>query len=193
MEAVQLPAGGPDTWERPLDVVKLATWVDAVSSANKSKGKVLEQFLMWLIPHISGLRVMKANSFSFGRASEIDLTVWNEQHEAGFRSFSPPILVECKNWEKPVGAADVAWFDWKLRLGGATHGLLVAANGITGNREEKNAAHQIIQHARSDGRTIVIMTLDELAGLLTSLDLRELIIDKVCDIAAAATQVSSGG
>lgn len=189
---LELPIGDAHTWGTALDRDELRARIDVARHNEADKGTALEEFVAWLVPHISGLSVRAANTYSYGRASEIHLTVWNEQHEAGFRSINPPILIECKNWQRLVGAAEVAWFDWKMRLGGATHGLLVSANGVTGDVSEKNAAHQIIQTARSEGRTIVVLTLEELADQSSADDLRFLIIDKICLATAAAVQTAPG-
>lgn len=186
--ALDLPIGDAHTWATALDGDELKARAEATRNAAADKGTILEEFAAWLLPHIPGLSVRATNTYSFGRASEVDLTVWNEQHEAGFRSIDPPILVECKNWHEAVGAAEVAWFDWKMRLGGATHGLLFTANGITGDATEKNAAYQIIQTARTERRTMVVLTLDELATQRSAEDLRYLIIDKICLATAAARQ-----
>lgn len=188
---IELPLGSAESWAAEIDLDLLATWVAEIEAAPEDdKGEVLECCVAWLISHISGMKVMFKNTFSFGRASEIDLTVWNEQHEAGFKSFSDVILVECKNWAKAVGAAEVAWFDWKLQLGGATHGLLVTANGITGKADERQFAYQIIQQARTSGRTIAVLALKEIAALDSKEALRDLIITKVCKVTAAAIQTA---
>lgn len=171
-----------------LDTNQLRARIEQLRGADLGDGSALEAFAAWLMPHIPGLSVRQTNTYSFGRASEIDLTLWNDQHESGFKSFAPPILVECKHWKSRVGAAEVAWFDWKLRLGGASHGFLITNSGVTGDPAEQNAAYQIIQRARTDQRFIIIIQLDELADLGDTNGLRELIIDKVCLGAAAAIQ-----
>jgi hypothetical protein len=184
--------GGPDTWGADLDTDELAARISEVEAAETkaAKGAALEQFVAWLICHLPGIEVRAKNQFSYGRGSEIDLTAWNHQHDAGFRSLPNVILVECKNLTKPVRAAQIAWFDWKMRLGGVRYGLLVAANGVTGKPVQRNAAYQIVQHARGDGRTILIVDLSELRLLTSTHSLRELLIDKICDVTAGATQTA---
>jgi len=49
--------------------------------------------------------------------------------------------------EACIGSEDVSWFDSKLRRRAQRFGVLVAANGITGNASDKNAAHDIVRTA----------------------------------------------
>ena len=38
-------------------------------------------------------------------------------------------------WQLQVGSNEVAWFVHKLKVRGASHGILIALNGITGQGE----------------------------------------------------------
>ena len=188
--SIDVPYGDTTTWTTPLDVASLKARVTVARTSEFGKGPVLEGLAVWLLAHIPGFVIKQTNTWSFGRASEVDATIFNWQPEAGLRALNPPILVECKNWTTPVGAAEVAWFDWKLRLGNCEYGILITANGITGDAVERNAAHQIVAAARADRRTIMVFTLDELHNLTSTDSLRDLIADKICTVAVAALQAA---
>lgn len=142
-----------------------------------------------MLPHIAGFQATGVNLFSAGQASEIDVVLWNFQHPEGFPSFPDTLLVECKNWDDPVDSSHVAWFDWKLRLGGARLGILVAASGITGNPERKSQAWSIVQAANMNGRRILVVSLDDIAALGSRSDLRDLLIKKASLLAVRAAQI----
>jgi hypothetical protein len=187
---VQLPRGDPTTWTAPLDVAELAGRITICrTTTGAAKGKPLEHLVTWLLPHIPGFRATRVNLFSAGQASEIDVVLWNFQDPAGFPSFPDTLMVECKNWDDPVDSSHVAWFDWKLRLGGAKLGILVAASGITGNAERKSQAWSIIQAANMDGRRILVVSLDDIAALGSRSDLRDLVIEKTSLLAGRAAQI----
>jgi hypothetical protein len=189
---IDVPYGSETTWSAQLDLAALKARVTAARTAQFGKGPVLEDLAVWLLAHIPGFSVLQTNTWSFGRASEIDATIFNWQHDAGMRAMKPPILVECKNWEDPVDSAAVAWFDWKLRLAKCEYGFLITANGITGNPAERSAAYQIVALARGDRRTILVFTLEELENLTRTDDLRHLIALKICTVAGAALQQAQG-
>ena len=115
--------------------------------------------------------------------------LWNSQDPAGFPSFPDTLVVECKNWDEPVDSSHVAWFDWKLRLGGTTLGILVAAEGITGDSGRNSQAWTIVQAANMDGRRILVVSLDDIAALESRSDLRDLLIDKTSLLAGCAAQI----
>ncbi|HWI72643.1 MAG TPA: hypothetical protein VNT55_11875, partial [Baekduia sp.] len=52
-------------------------------------------------------------------------------------SFGATILVECKNTTKLVGSDSIGWFVTKPRRAGQRSGLLVTANGITGQHSSR--------------------------------------------------------
>jgi hypothetical protein len=80
--------------------------------------------------------------------SEVDLAVWND--DSPWSSFGPVFVVECKNWDRKVGSAEVAWFDWKMRLGGVTTGILLSAEGVTGEVRYLENARAIVARANQD-------------------------------------------
>lgn len=187
-----LPLGDVGTWQTPLDVVELAARVQHCQTAPIAmKGPALESLLTWLLPTIPGFSVRHVNRWTTGGASEVDLSVFNFQHAAGFASFPDSILVECKNRSKRMTSDDVAWFDWKMQLGGVELGIIVTAIGITGNVARKTAAWSIVGKANmaAPKRRILVVTLEEIAGLGSKDALRELLITKASLLPLWAPQI----
>jgi hypothetical protein len=180
---ISIPCGDATTWASPLDLQELSRHIAACKAdgiSSTEKGARLERLLCWLLSHVPGVRVVRHNLFAADRSQEIDILAWNERHPSGFNFMGEKIIAECKNWDHPVDSKDVAWFAWKMRLGGVTDGILVAANGITTNASRRGAAVEIVLRSNSDepARTIYVVRLDELATLASADALRSLIVDK---------------
>jgi hypothetical protein len=187
---VPIPYGDDTTWTQPLDTSLLAAHVTqsrAEVSNSYEKGQRLEQLLCWLLAHVPGFCVRTVRKFSADHSQEIDVILWNEQlPRPGIPQFGSTILAECKNWTRRVDSSDVAWFDWKMRLAGVNEGILVAACGVTGRPGRREAAQAILSTANSQRRRILVLTLDEIAGLTSRHDLRELLVGKTMDLVAGS-------
>src|SRR5258707_15773493 len=107
--------------------------VGQAAATTAAKGKALEDLICYVFECIPGFSVTQRNSLDVFQAEEIDVAFWNDQHRQGLRFPHNIILVECKNWSVPVSNDEVAFFDTKLRGRGLSFGILVAANGITGD------------------------------------------------------------
>lgn len=181
-EGVNLPIGGPETWNNEIDVTELQRQVAfcrAAAPNTKEKGDRLESLMIWLLSHVPGFRAELRNEYSADGSQEVDVIFSNTKDFNGFPSFDGIIFGECKNWARPVDSSDVAWFDWKMRLGNVHHGFLFAAQGITANRDRRGRAGNIISTALRDGRTIMVITLDDLMNIQSTEDLLKLIKNKI--------------
>jgi Restriction endonuclease len=99
------------------------------------------------------------------------------------------VLVECKNWSKSVGSTEVNWFDAKLRSRGLLYGILIAAQGITGDAQDLTAAHHVIAGALREQRRLLVITENELLQLTDTDALVYMIKEKLCDLAVSGTIV----
>lgn len=143
--------------------------------------------MAWLLSHLPGVAAMDSKSFSGDGSQEVDMTFWNELQPDGFpEATTGTIFGECKNWQRRVDSSDIAWFDWKMRLGGVHCGVLFAANGITMDANRLNYSVQILTKAHQEGRTIYVLQLDEIEGLTSTGDLRTLLIRKKLGLTAQA-------
>lgn len=186
-----LPLGDAARWQGSLDTNELkrhVDWCRATPLNTTDKGNRLENLVCWLFSHIPGFTAERTNVFSEDGAQEFDVLFWNSQDPNGFPSFGNRIMAECKNWERPVDSSDVAWFDWKMRLGGVQEGLLIAANGITTRASRREAAVGILSAANADAlpRRIHVLTLEDCETLTSVDDLTRLIKLKSLGLAARA-------
>jgi len=151
------------------------------------QGRALEDLICYVFEQTPGISITRRNELNAFQTEEIDVALWNDGHADGFFFLPNIILVECKNWSKRVGSAELNWFDSKLRNRGLAFGVLVAARGITGDVAELTAAHSIVAAALRESRRLVIINCDELLALTESSQLVHIIKEKLCDLAVKGT------
>lgn len=182
---VSVPRGNASLWRSNLNVNELARHVAYCKSSSvttKEHGTKLEQLAAWLFPHLPGMSVMETNVFSHDRGHEVDVPMYNDHGVPGaLVALGTTVFVECKNYEHKVGGQEVAWFDHKLQQGGSTGGILLAPLGVTGDPRDKSFAYGVVASAlqAQAPRRILVVTLDDIAALTSSVDLRELIKMKI--------------
>lgn len=166
-------------------------WSDGDNAqTTHEKGKALEDLICYIFKKVPGITVSRRNTLNERQSQEIDIAFWNRRHRDGFYFLQNIILVECKNWSRPLGSDGVNWFDSKLRRRAQPFGILIAANGITGNAADKTAEHDAISSALEDGRQLVILTRPEINTLVSTKQLVELIQNKLCELAVSGTLFS---
>ena len=158
-----------------------------IAQTTAEKGRALEDLICYMFEKIPGINVTSRNILNQFQSEEIDVAFWNERHPNGLYFLPDIILVECKNWSHPLSSEEVSWFVGKLQRRGQSFGILVAANGITGNATAKTAAHDIISGALADGRRIVVITRQEIESVNITAQIVNLIKKKLCDLAVAGT------
>lgn len=161
----------------------------ATATTTKEKGDALEQLICYVFSTVPGILIKKTNRRNAFDTEEIDIAFFNEREPGGLPFVPWIILVECKNWQSPVGSESISWFDRKISDRGMEFGILVAANGITGDASKLTDAHFIIAGALSKGRRIIVITRDELLRLRDSAELVHMIKEKLCELAVAGTIV----
>lgn len=155
-----------------------------------ARGRALEDLVCYLIDTVPGVEVTERNRLNPAHSQEIDIAAWNDQAPNGFWFLPPILLFECKNWTRPVGSNEVAWFDAKVRSRGLDLGILVAAQGVTGDAERRTAAHAQIAAALHESRRLVVISLEELAPLRDSRELVALLKRKLTSLAARGTSIA---
>jgi len=151
------------------------------------KGRALEDLICYIFEQVPGINIGKRNALNTFKSEEIDVAFWNRREADGFYFLPQIILVECKNWSKPVGSEEVNWFDSKLKRRGQTFGILIAVNGITGNSQKIESAHEIIRVALSEGRQLIVITQSEIKDLRSTEDLIKIIQEKLCELVVSGT------
>jgi Restriction endonuclease len=95
----------------------------------------------------------------------MDVAVGNARPGDGLWLLPHVILVECKHWDKPVDSSTVGYFMNIMAGRGIELGLLVAANGTTGDRDDLTNAHALGPHGSPRAIKIVVITTEGIAGL----------------------------
>jgi hypothetical protein len=161
----------------------------ANGGTNVERGRAYEDLVCYVFSQVPGVTMTKRDEMNVFDTEEIDVAVWNDGHADGLFFLSNIILVECKNWSNAVGSAEVSWFDAKLRSRGLDFGVLIAANGITGNANDLTAAHSIVAGALRERRRLVVIRSEELLALTDSSELVKLIKEKLCELAVRGSIV----
>ena len=157
---------------------RLAVLYSRLATAS-DRGKALEDFCAEFFDAIPGVSVASRRVVDDMHSQEVDLVLENEQHPEGFRNLAQILFVEAKNWKSRVGSAEVAWFDWKIRLSGYTQGFLVVSNGVTGSEEDKSSAWRILWQANIEGRRLIVLTPDEMVACSGTSAVNSLISSKL--------------
>lgn len=144
------------------------------------RGRILEALIAYLLSCCPGVRHFNSNNLNAAGSSELDVCFWNNRR-LGSLDFLPQILiVECKNTAARVGSPDVRIFLHKLITMRLDLGILVAANGITGDPNCVTAAHDVIRTAfHTSHIRLIVLTRAELEALETLDDLICLLQDKI--------------
>jgi hypothetical protein len=139
-------------------------------ATSHAKGRALQDLVCHLFAAIPGVRPPICNIVDFAEGGEIDVFCANKGQDNGLWFLPRAILIECKNWTEPVGSQEVRVFIDRMKERACEAGILIAANGVTGNDNELNAARRHISRAQEDRYEILVVTLEELAvtpGLCT--------------------------
>ncbi|HVB20651.1 MAG TPA: hypothetical protein VNG51_01720 [Ktedonobacteraceae bacterium] len=147
------------------------------------KGKFFEDLICFLFEAIPGITTRR-NKKNIFNTEEVDVLLINEFFPGGLPSpaFPPHILAECKNWSVKVDSMNVNWFDDKLESRGLGLGILIAAQGITGDPQHLTDAHFIIAKALPKGRRMLVITRKDIENLMNENDLVRLLKEKLSDL-----------
>ena len=161
-----------DFWDTNLRV-RLDAALQARSE--QQRGRLFEDLICQMFGSITGMSIVARNVFTTGRSQEVDILIAHDSRRSGIPFLPDFILVECKNWSWPVSSIEVAWFDRKVKQRGIDLGILVAAQGVTGEQRERTFAHEIIAWALAERRRLVVITSSDLAPLRSGEELVELV------------------
>lgn len=145
------------------------TWSAAQVEVDPNrKGKLLEDLMALLLKTIPGfhhVRTQRKND-----TEEIDVVVRNESTDPLWvNEHTSYILVECKNWSKPVGVTELRSFLHKVqrKFDRCRLGLFVAPGGFTESLRAELRAE------RKDDKLVVLLGPEDLAALVASGDRNE--------------------
>jgi hypothetical protein len=144
---------------------------------NDAKGDALEELGIYLLAKISGVKFLRRNILDAARAHELDLAFWNDQRISLLHFLDAVLISECKASAGAVGSNEVGWFVRKLQDRGASHGILIALNGITGVGE-RSAHSEVLGALLRDRIKILLLTRAEILELTTTTELANLLKEK---------------
>ncbi len=152
----------------------IATGLDT-NLSTKARGDALEDLICYLLEKLSGVQTRR-NVVDRSKSCEVDVIVINCQH--GWMAQYPKVFfVECKNWGKPVDSKVLRDFAMKMEDRFVEVGVLVTANGITGDPAALTAAHQEIVIQQAKGRRIVVVNVDKLRTITMASEFEQLLVD----------------
>jgi hypothetical protein len=153
--------------------------------SNAAKGKAFEELACYLLEGIPGITITARNVLNTFATEEIDVACKNDNDPAGIGALTDFFIVECKGWNDAVTSEQVSWFLTKIRHRAVRFGILIAANGITGESEHISRANFLVSvEMAAFGIRMVIVTRGEIEQLVSGEDFAKLIIQKVCTLIA---------
>jgi hypothetical protein len=158
----------------------LSALIDQLNATTADeKGKRLEETAFYLTSLLPGC-VPKRDVLDQESAFETDLLVRNLYSSSSIISdlFGRHILVECKNYDKPVGVSHVGYFLFRMRLAHSSFGIIFAPKGITGSADRE--ARTLIRRAfHEDNSVCIVIDLKDLKSLTSEgLSLYWLLLEK---------------
>lgn len=158
---------------------RIRTLLASVDGAptNDAKGDALEELGKYLLGTVSSVEFRRRNILDALRAHELDLAFWNDQRISLLHFLDAILIVECKASATAVGSDEVGWFVRKLQDRGASHGILIALNGITGDGD-KSAHSEVLGALIRDKIKILLLTRAEILSLTTTDQLADLLKEK---------------
>jgi Restriction endonuclease len=146
----------------------------AAATTTDAQGKAYEALAVYLFECVPGC-FTERDIISFFGAEQIDVGVGNPRLPEGLPLLPTAVIVECKDWVKPVDSKTVGYFINILANRGVEAGILIAANGITGDPDELSRAHSLGISAVARGIKVLIMTTAEIETLTCTADLTGLL------------------
>lgn len=140
-------------------------WRTLRDGSVQERGRRLEDLLLSVMTSIPGLQESWRNLRT--PSEELDIVLRNRIHDPFWMKLPSYLLVECKNWSRRVGTAEIAWFNDKLRdRPDARLGFFVAPEGFSEPVEEK------LRGYRRDGHALVLIDGGDLDRLVREPDTR---------------------
>ncbi|WP_280246782.1 restriction endonuclease [Nocardia abscessus] len=160
-----------------IDPVEIRRYLHIARTApdTDAQGKAYEDLAFYLFDSIPGC-FAEGNGVSHFRSEQVDVGVCNAKHQDGLHALPHVILVECKNWSHPVDSSTLGYFVNILANRCVETGILIAANGITGDRHDYTNAHALGVSAIARGIKILVITTEELEKLTCTADFVELLL-----------------
>lgn len=167
------------------DSIKAYMAAIAKAANTYEQGRAHEDLAVHLFESVPGCRVER-NVMNDFKTEEVDVAVGNDGLPSGLPGLANVILVECKDWSRPVSSQAVGYLINKLANRSVELGILIATNGIAGQAEHRNAVTLGIG-AIARGIKLLVITNDDIIALSTTADFVELVNRRYLRAVAAGT------
>lgn len=125
--------------------------------AGDKAGRVLEHLAEYVLSVVPGFRTCRRAQT---RSTDYDVVLAVEGIELDFRAeLGRYVICECKNWARPADFTSIAKFCEVVDSARLKCGILFSKEGITGEKETRDAARQLLKVFQRRG--IVILTVDQ--------------------------------
>lgn len=157
----------------------------ATAESTQQQGRAHEELAVHLFESVPGCRVER-NVMNDFRTEEVDIAVGNDGLPDGIPGLASVILVECKDWSRPVSSQAVGYFINKLANRSVELGILIATNGIAGQEERRNSVALGIG-ALARGIKLLVITNEDILALNATVGFIDLLKRRYLNAVAAGT------
>jgi hypothetical protein len=160
-----------------LSLAHLSAKVEKVSCEidSQKKGPLLEELAHALLSQVDGVRVLGRHERT--ETSDVDVLCRVESNRQLEVLFGPYILVECKNWDDPVGSPVIRDLVCKLLSTRLTGGILLTKSDITGDCW-RGAYAELSGAFHRHGIVISVLTLADIRKMKSPVDVTEIIMTR---------------
>jgi hypothetical protein len=117
------------------------------------------------------------------RTSALDLHLWFKPGDDPLlKKFGEEIIVECKNWQKPVGKPEINDLAGDMVSRKCKTGILVTRKGITGRGFKDADGQRLIWYHSENNLIILVLTLKDLESIGKGKNLVDLLKDKYSEL-----------
>ena len=160
----------PIEHERVVELLDLA----ANAETTDAQGKAYEDLAAYLFSQVPGC-IVERNVTNKFYTEQVDLAIGNSRLPEGLPLLAGVILIECKDWSQPVDSKTLGYFINICAGRNVELGLLMAANGITGDADDLSHAHSLGMAAGPRGVSVIVVTTAEIASLQSTDEFVELL------------------
>lgn len=160
------------TYEKLLQSVQKAR-------TNNEKKESLENLVSLMVKDLQGFDVKHIDKG--GIDNEVDIFVINESNDIFLKQLGTPVLIECRNWNRPMPAKAIRDFGGKLRDKNVSTGIIVSLKGVTGD-ENKAAKVSIRTFLSRDKIRIIVLEEEDLRKVARGESFRALLRNKYYEI-----------
>lgn len=147
---------------------------------SQRKGEALEDFVEAILQGVLGLKIIRRNARL--QAEELDFIIQNHVENAFLRTLGSPMVIECKNWSRPVGAAEINLIAAKMEAlsPDVKGGILIAPNGVSGDAQRDAQLRR--REFRQKGRYIVVLDRGDLKRIADGNPLVQVVEEKYSEL-----------